>query len=98
MACARPTTPARTSCAPRRRRHLPHPPALLRPAPDRVAAGGRRRPVRGAVEPEALSVEDGRHPVPLGHIAHASALARDLVLPRPRLRLAPATFDRNGAS
>jgi hypothetical protein len=61
--------------------------SLLRPAAGRVAARRGCRPVRSAVEQEALSVAYGRLAVHLGHIDDASAHARHVVLPRPRARL-----------
>ena len=61
--------------------------AVLRPAADRVAAGRRRRPVRGAVEPEALPMASLRLEIDLGHLADPPARPGHVVLPRPRPRL-----------
>ena len=48
-------------------------PEVLRAAARRVAADARRGPVRGAVEPQGLPVEDGRQPDDVRNVAHAPA-------------------------
>ena len=61
--------------------------ALLRLPARGVAADRERRAVRGAVEPQALPVDDGGIPAHLEHVADAPARAGHLVLPGARARL-----------